>query len=105
MTYKKLVAHLVERKAWKWAETVTKCSVITSEVSDLHIESDTIYWEVSVEVRDNNSIYRTIRVGGTACDICGICESVIWNADKKEILWMSVEETRKQLGITEFEFK
>lgn len=107
MTYKKMVAHLVEQEAWKWAEQVTGCSVINSEPTEIHIDEDTIYWEVKVEVRDESfspPLYRPILVGGTACDMCGICKSVIWNADKSKILWMSVEATREQLGITEFKF-
>lgn len=107
MTYKKMVAHLVDQEAWNWVEEVTGCSAMTSEVTDIHIDEDTIYWEVAVKVRDasfNPALYRDILVGGTACDMCGICKSVIWNADRSKALWFSVEKTRRMFGITEFKF-
>lgn len=110
MTYKKIVEMLIEEKARKFMDKVLEENRIEAEyvcVDGSTLENDkkrdTIFWETVLTVRINN-IRRKYIVGGTADDLCGICASVVWNG-KHDILWLSVKETREELGITTFEYK
>lgn len=110
MTYKKIVAAMVEQDARQWMEKVLSENGYDEAyvfVDDVQLENDkekdTIYWTVKVDIRFKMDIINYhFEIGGTADDLCGICHSVIWTADKKQILWMSVKESRKQLGIESF---
>ena len=110
MTYKKIVERLVEDKARAFMEKALADNGIEAEyviVDGSTLENDrkrdTVFWETVLTARINN-IRRKYIVGGTADDLCGICASVIWNG-KHDILWMSVKQTREELGITTFEYK
>ena len=111
MTYKKIVAMMVEEDARKWLEKVLaehgyESRYVFVEDGGATFESDkdmdTFRWAVKLTVRfkkDPGNYY--FEIGGTVDDFCGIFHSVIWNR-KHDILWMSVKQTREQLGIKEF---
>lgn len=109
MTYKKIVANLVEEDARNWMEKVLDANGYDKAfifVEDVELENDkerdTVFWSVKVEVRFERDILRyCFEIGGTADDLCGICHSVIWGRNR-EVLWMSVKETREDLGIESF---
>lgn len=108
MTYKKIVEELIRAKANKWVEKLLEENGIdyrftNSEVIEMENDKDrdTIYWQVRVEIIRNSYFSDWLVVGGTADDLAGICSSVIWDRNHN-IVWMSVEETRKQLGIEKF---
>lgn len=110
MTYKAIVKEMVRTEACKWVESLLKENdiefrYVCANTEDVNLENDKkadqVYWDVKVEIwRSSWDI--TLIVGGTVDDMCGICKSVIWDRSQRNILWMSVEETRKQLGIGEF---
>ena len=108
-SYKKIVAHLLEMTAQSWVEQLLEKNGIEytfTSVRETEMENDkeegTVYWKVPIEISRKGNIFPTVViVGGTADDLCGICKSVIWD-DKKEIIWMTVKETREKLGIDRF---
>ncbi len=109
MTYKKIVAHLLEMTAQSWVEQLlekngieyTFTSARETEMEN-DKERDTVYWKVPIEIsRKGNIIPTMVIVGGTADDLCGICKSVIWD-EKNEIIWMAAKETREKLDIDRF---
>ena len=111
MTYKRLAMRLVCTAVRKWIEEVlTENGIDYMWVSTNYPtmqndkKQDCFCWDCAAEIMLPN--YKEIKViaGGTADDILGISESVLWNENKK-ILWMSVSETREQLGITELNLK
>lgn len=104
MTYKKVVEHLIEANARKWLEEILNENGIEYDYTmtmgstlENDKDTDTIYWETVFTVRVNG-IRKSVIVGGTADDLCGICTSVLWDKGKN-ILWMSVKKTREVLGI------
>lgn len=108
MTYKAIVERMVEIKASGFVEkTLFNHGIDFLYTTPLETtmendkEEDTIFWEVKVGIRSRTSS-ATVIVGGTADSHCFICPSVIWDENKKNILWLAVEQTRKELGITEF---
>lgn len=111
MTYKRLAMELVRRAVRKWIEEVLTENAIDYKwvsTNDPTMQNDKkqscFYWDCTAEIMLPNYETITVIAGGTADDLIGISESVLWNANKK-ILWMSVAETRKQLGITELNLK
>lgn len=111
MTYKKLAIELVRRAVSKWIESVLNENGI--DYKDVFADNPTMqndkkqdffYWDCTAEITLPNNETIKVIAGGTADDMIGISESVLWNKDKR-ILWMSVAETRKQLGITELNLK
>ena len=107
MTYKKIVIDILQQQSREWVEKLLNENGIEydftwSDILELENdkEQDMIYWTVEVTV-GMNGLRKVLQVGGTADDLTGICKSVIWDS-KKNIVWMSVKETRDQLGITEF---
>lgn len=108
MTYKRLAMELVERTAHKWIEKILKENGVEYEWifhGDLNMENDpkldTFLWEYTASIKFQNGERICVIAGGTADDLIGVSESVLWNVDKK-ILWMANKATREQLGITEF---
>lgn len=108
MTYKAIVTALVEKSAREWVEK------LLSEAGyvDYHVfaddtdltndpKADTMLWTVKVWARIGQA-RQNFEVGGTADDICGICNSVIWDDGRHKILWMGTTSAREQLGITGF---
>lgn len=110
MTYKKIVANMVEADAIKWAEKVIRENgygevFVWSDGVELEHdkEGDMFLWTVSLTVSFHNDIIsRHVDVSGTVDDVCGICHSVIWSKNHN-ILWMNVPQTRETLGITKFD--
>lgn len=110
-TYKSIVECMVEESAIAWVkEILDKEKIGHTFVDACHVafEHDNncghYMWEVNVSIVQPGPGYRHkyIVVGGTVDDIVGICNSCIWDAEKKKILWMNVEKTRESLGITRF---
>ena len=108
MTYKKIVERMIEMSVCRWvANLLVEYDIdykyITPEISNIEKEGNLHYqWEVEVKIALPDYRKVTVIAGGTVDDIVGICNSVIWNYDKKKILWMGAESTRKKLGIMEF---
>lgn len=110
MTYKAIVERMIEIEATKFVEKTLQNSNIDysfAEAWETNMENDkqadTIFWEVEVKIYDRKHLIPTrVIVGGTADSHCLICSSVIWDSNKKNILWMAVKETREELGIKEF---
>lgn len=111
MTYKRLAMELVRRAVRKWIEDVLtenridyKCVFADNPTMQNDKKQDFFYWDCTAEITLPNCETIKVIAGGTADDVIGVSESVLWNANKK-ILWMAVAETRKQLGITELNLK
>ena len=110
MTYKKIVAHLLEMTAQSWVEQLLEkngieyrfTSARTEEIEMKNVKDLGVLWEIPIEIYWKENIFPTIvTVGGSADDTCGICKSVIWGEGHK-IIWMGVKETREKLGIDRF---
>lgn len=110
MTYKAIVERMIEIDATKFIEkTLENNNIDFSFATPYEVsmendkEEDTIFWDVKVEIYDRKHLIPTrVIVGGTADSHCLICSSAIWDIEKKNLLWLSVKETREQLGIKEF---
>lgn len=112
MTYKAIVKEMIRREAERWVCSIMDENNISykwtsSETTDIEADKDSngFLWEAKVDVYGRPGCgngYIRMLVGGSVDDMIGICCSVIWSADKKTIIWMASEETRKDLGITEF---
>lgn len=113
MTYKAIVKEMVREKARKWVNSLLNENNISYEYTltanidiKLDKESDCFLWEVIADIYGIPGCgrlgYIRVCVGGSADDLLGICCSVIWSSDKKTIIWMASDETRKDLNITEF---
>ena len=112
MTYKAIVKELVRQDAEHWVRNLLHINKIShkwtsSEIADIKADKEYngFLWEAKVKVcgiPGARNYVTTIYVGGSVDDMIGICCSVIWSADKKTIIWMASEETRKDLNITEF---
>lgn len=109
MTYKQVVSGFLRRDSQNWVEKLLDNSGIKykfAEAAEPELEKHDdpkyfgFYYTVPVKIYTNWYIFETVLVGGTVSD-SGIYHSVVWN-EMKEILWMSVESTRKDLGIEEF---
>ena len=112
MTYQAIVKELVREKAIKWIYDLLKengytYKYVLSETVNIEKckDSDCFLWDFFADIYGIPGCgrlgYIRVRVGGSVDDLLGICCSVIWSADKS-IIWMSSEETRKDLNITEF---
>lgn len=109
MTYKAIVERMVEIEAKKFVEKTLKENGIEYKFTDTwnttmenDKKADTIFWDVEVKIYTGDVLPTKVVVGGTADSHCMICTSVIWDSRKRDILWMSVESTRNDLGIKEF---
>ena len=109
MTYKAIVERMIEIEATRFVEKTLEENNVPFSFAEAwetkmenDKEADTIYWDVEVKIYTDLPFPTRVIVGGTADSHCLICKSVIWNSDKSKILWMSVESTRNELGITEF---
>ena len=112
MTYKAIVKEMIRREAERWVCSIMEENNISykwtsSETTDIKMDKDSngFLWEAKVDVYGRPSWgngYVILYVGGSVDDMIGICPSVIWSMDKKKIIWMASEETREDLGITEF---
>lgn len=109
MTYKQVVSGFLRRDSQNWVEELLDNSgikYIFTEAAEPELEKHDnpkvfgFYYTVPVKIYTGNYIGKAVLVGGTVSD-SGIYHSVVWN-EMKEILWMSVESTRKDLGIEEF---
>lgn len=108
-TYKKVVEFLIVQKSKQWIEELLtennigyKFISIKSKVEFEREKDDpNIYWTSQIDICFDCG-FKTIYVGGTADDFIGISESVIWDSEQREILWMANETTRKNLGISQF---
>lgn len=108
MTYKAIVSNLVSDAAMEWVKAVLKENGVEYRwvyAATPKIERGSAYggflWEAEATVSFEGRPSVTVIVGGTVDDLVGICCSVMWNESKTETLWMSVEDTRQCLGITE----
>jgi len=112
MTYKAIVKEMIRREAERWVCSIMDENNISykwtsSEITDIEMDKDSngFLWEAKVIVCGipGQRVYSLpLFVGGSVDDMIGICCSVIWSSDKKTIIWMASEETRKDLNITEF---
>ena len=109
MTYKKAVGAILENSASDWVKKVMDENNVEyryayGDIKDMYIEKDTIFYTVTVTISKRGPIgMRDVKVdvGGVISDCLGeINHSVIWDEDHN-IIWMAVEKTRKELGITE----
>lgn len=108
MTYKAIVSNLVSDATREWVKAVLKENrveykwVYASTPKIDKYDSYTGYmWETRAQIYFDGRPTATVIVGGTVDDLVGICCSVMWDESKTETLWMSVEDTRQFLGITE----
>lgn len=108
MTYKAIVTALVEKSARKWvAKLLLEAGYVDYRVfadgTDItnDPEADMMLWNVKVFAWIGQTRH-DFEVGGTVDDLCGICNSVIWDDGRHTILWMETASAREQFGITEF---
>ena len=107
MTYKAIVKGLIERSADEWATSLLEENGIpflwtSVELTEIDMEKYHALWTCKVTITEESNRTYTIYVGGSADDLLGICNSVIWDDNHKEI-WFAVPKTREMLGITEFD--
>ena len=108
MTYKKIVAAMIESDARTWIENILEGTDYENALVfntdpvkfEYNKEHDHFFWTVKFNIspRRGYMIYSVI-AGGTVDDLCGICCSVLWAEDGREIIWMNQPDTRKALGI------
>lgn len=108
MTYKAVVAGMLERDSSKWIEKLLKehnivFSFAVSEIEELTQEKDDIYYTCKTTIYGTkySIIPVSVYVGGVVNER-GIYHSVVWKNKEHDICWMSVEKTREELGIKEF---
>lgn len=108
MTYKAIVAGMLERDSRNWmekllAESGIKFSFVTTEIEEMTQAKYEIYYTCKVTVygTGNSILPDVILVGGTA-DEYRIYHSVVWDRKKDKILWMANDKTRNELGIEKF---
>lgn len=107
MTYKAIVSNLVSDATREWVKAVLKENGVEYKwvyAGTPKIEKGSAYgflWEAEATVYFEDRPSVTVIVGGTVDDLVGICCSVMWDESKTNTLWMSVEDTRRCLGITE----
>lgn len=106
MTYKKIVEGMVRRDSIDWVEELLNEHDIKFKwVWDCGVnfeqEKELVYYDILCEVIMSDYYKVYVMVGGTIDD-SGIAHSVVWDADKKNIIWMEAKETREFLGISEF---
>lgn len=71
-----------------------------SEITELDMNK--MIYTVKIEVHEVGSwINRTYYIGGAFDDYANLYASVIWDKDKKNILWMFDKNTREKLNIPE----
>lgn len=110
MTYKRLAIELVRRSAITWLEETLEQNnieyqlIVADDPIMVNDKKDVFYFDCNMRIIFPTNKHINVIVGGTADDMLGVCNSVLWDENKK-VLWMSVAETRKQLGITELNLK
>lgn len=108
MTYKAVVAGMLERDSSKWIEKLLKehnivFSFAVSEIEELTQEKDDIYYTCKTTIYGSKySIIPVLVYVGGVVNERGIYHSVVWKNKEHDICWMAVEKTREELGITEF---
>ena len=109
MTYKNMLADIVERDCEKWVDSFivdnTKAFACGSNSTILKIENGTCYFNSEIHVFGTGCLYRPrYIVAGTVGETGMIYKSVIKNESEK-IVWASTSELRELEGITEFQIK
>lgn len=110
MTYKKFAEMMVEEAACKWLKEMCGegWDILNAKTEIEKDKTGDLFYTVEIEIRAAGDWFpgnkKTYIVGGAVGEYTGICNSVIWRPTEcgKEIAWMSVKETREELGITEF---
>lgn len=108
MTYKAVVAGMLERDSSKWIDKLLKehgikFNFTCSEIEELTQEKDDIYYTCKTTIYGSkySILPVSVYVGGVVNER-GIYHSVVWKNKEHDICWMAVEKTREELGITEF---
>ena len=108
MTYKAIVTALVEKSAREWVEKLlleagyVDCRVFADNTDITNDpKADMMLWNVKVFVWIGQA-RQEFEVGGTVDDLCGICNSVIWDNGRHRVLWLEDAQTRERFGITGF---
>lgn len=107
MTFKKIVAGLVGRSADRWVrDLIGEGNFDWTSTGSVSFDLDgtvgnTYTVEIEVVAKQGYSYKKTKLFVGGSVDEYNIYNSVIWDANHN-IIWMSVEKTREDLGITEF---
>ena len=108
MTYKAVVAGMLERDSSKWIDKLLKehgikFNFTCSEIEELTQEKDNIYYTCKTTIYGSkySILPVSVYVGGVVNER-GIYYSVVWKNKEHDICWMAVEKTREELGITEF---
>lgn len=108
MNYKKIVEGMIRRDSIEWLESLlTENGIGFKWVWDCGVDmeiqkqTDDIQYTVLCEVVMDSYSSKHFKVGGVVDD-CGIYHSVVFDGEGKNVLWMSVKESREQFGITEF---
>ena len=107
MTYKNMLAGIIERDCQKWVESfISKDSkaFTCGDKTTLKIEDGTCYFNSEIDVYSGCLHKLCYIVGGTICENGHIYKSVIKNESGK-IVWASTSELREIEGITEFQIK
>lgn len=106
MTFKKIVTGLVGMSADRWVrDLIREGNYDWTTVKSVSFDLDGTFgnqYTVEIEVTKRGLPYKKTQlfVGG-AVDEYNIYNSVIWD-ESHNIIWMSVERSREELGITEF---
>jgi len=102
MTYKNMIKGIAGREAKKWVESFikTESGLASCDDVELRIEDGICYFEAKIHVYGIKSPMNKYTVGGTICESGYVYNSVIYDWNKKTV-WLSVEETRQTMGITE----
>ncbi len=109
MTYKAIVKMMVRTEAVAWIEKLLEKNNISYKWTDAEVvsmendkDTDTVLYDVRVDITLPGYTKTSVYVGGTVDDICGICTSCIWDRNHKDVIWYNVEHTREYFGIKEF---
>lgn len=110
MTYKKIVYGLIERDSQRWLEKLLDengIEYLYTSIKDVSTEARKNkmlgrYYHCNIRITLDYLTDKTVQIGGVI-DEYGVYHSVIRDPDDiMKIYWMAVEDTRKELGITEF---
>lgn len=108
MTYKKIVNEMLKRDSVEWVRELMKKNNIDHrwiDAGDPYIErrTDDMLYSVKLTVTMRDYEKKELEVGGSIDDLIGLCHSCVLDASNGHILWMNVPDTRKLIGITEFQ--
>ena len=106
MTYKNMLADIVERDCEKWVDSFIKDNTkifACGNGTTLKIENGTCFFNSKIDVLGTGCLHRlNYTVAGTISENGYIYKSVIKNESGK-IVWASTSGLREIEGITEFE--